>query len=557
MMTMAYFGLCKEQIVYLIHKEIEENMPKEPPSASEAGKGTDPPSLAAPPTSPTHHNTTNKIADMKSKFMSWTLNVIKETAATTPSSPSSPLYGVGVELVLAQPRLADRPPRKDDDGGSVLQRHQVIMIKSLHPSGPAAKMGVQKGDVVLQVDDTQLYYKQRVYTPPDVAHLIRGPEGTFVDVTVERRDEGGNMIQKQFHLRRDPIIGIRGRRMLKSNNGVVSTPSVSSANGVGDADAGATRNVDASTDTAAGSEDVKTSSNHAAKRNERKNSITKVSAPNMLDVLDSVLSEEKVEADGKINGLFLGDDDEQPPLSSEETSEEKTHDDNDILSNTDNISDQWEVISERSGSAIVISINGSLPSGSGSASHFLRCTSPSLLKNKFVLTEFNGDSSYLEHIVLPTDTLQGLCLAYKVSATQLRMENKFSGNSLQMAPKKIKIPMNGVTKGMMIKTQDKTSKEFKLYAFVAEIPTMELVEAKVYLDLSNWDLEEALRSAREDIDYGWDYFNGNGAESPALPMFASSVAVKPKDLTAQDIYDGAPAFEGNGFELKDINGNGR
>lgn len=529
-----------------------ENMLKEPPSASEAGKGTDPPSLAAPPTSPTHHNTTNnKIADMKSKFMSWTLNVIKETAATTPSSPSSsPLYGVGVELVLARPRLADRPPRKDDGGGSLLQgKHQVIMIKSLHPSGPAAKMGVQKGDVVLQVDDTQLDYKQRVYTPPDVAHLIRGPEGTFVDVTVERRDEGGNMIQKQFHLRRDPIVGIRGRRMLKSNNGMVGTPSVSSANGVGGADAGATRNVDASTATAAGSEDIETSSNHAAKRNERKNSITKVSAPNMLDMLDSVLSEEKEEADGKIKGPFLGDDDEQPPLSSEEASEEKTHDDNDISSNTDNISDQWEVISERSGSAIVISINGSLPSGSGSASHFLRCTSPSLLKNKFVLTEFTGDSSYLEHIVLPTDTLQGLCLAYKVSATQLRMENKFSGNSLQMAPKKIKIPMNGVTKGMMIKTQDKTSKEFKLYAFVAEIPTMELVEAKVYLDLSNWDLEEALRSAREDIDYGWDYFNG-GAESPALPMFASSVAAKPKDLTVQDIYYGAPAFEGDGVELK-------
>eukprot|EP00985_Skeletonema_marinoi_P023795 scaffold16043_cov127-Skeletonema_marinoi.AAC.2 len=122
-----------------------------------------------------------------------------------------------------------------------------------------------------------------------------------------------------------------------------------------------------------------------------------------------------------------------------------------------------------------------------------------------------------------------------------------------MAPKKIKIPMNGVTKGMVIKTQDRTSKEFKLYAFVAEIPTMELIEAKAYLDLSNWDLDEALRSAREDIDYGWDYYNnGSGAESPAVPMFASSVTAKPKDLTAQDIYDGAPAFEGDGFELQDI-----
>jgi hypothetical protein len=147
---------------------------------------------------------------------------------------------------------------------------------------------------------------------------------------------------------------------------------------------------------------------------------------------------------------------------------------------------------------------------------------------------------------------QGLCLAYKVSATQLRMENKFSGNSLQMAPKKIKIPINGVTKGMMIKTQDKTSKEFKLYAFVAEIPTLGLVEAKAYLDLSNWDLDEALSSAREDVDYGWDYYaTGTGAASPALPMFTSSVSVRPKDLTTIDIHD-ATVFEGDGFELKDI-----
>jgi LysM repeat protein len=279
----------------------------------------------------------------------------------------------------------------------------------------------------------------------------------------------------------------------------------------------------------------------------------------MLERLDSVLSEEKAEEEQKFKVLVKEDDDEQlpfnqdpAPLSSEETSEEKTQD-NDVSSNADNVSDQWELISERSGSAIVISINGSLLSGGGSASHFLRCASPSLLKNKFVLTEYTGESSYLEHVVLPTDTLQGLCLAYKVSATQLRMVNKFSGNSLQMAPKKIKIPMNGVTKGMMIKTQDKTSKEFKLYAFVAEIPTMELIEAKAYLDLCNWDLDEGLRSAREDIDYGWDYYNnGSGAESPAIPMFASSVTAKPKDLTVQDIYDGAAAFEGDGVELKDI-----
>jgi LysM repeat protein len=500
------------------------------------------------------------MADMKNKFMSWTLNVIKETAATTNTASSPPphgenLYGVGVELALAQPRSFDIPPRKD---GELLQRnHQVIIIASLHPSGPAAKMGLQKGDVVIQVDDTQLQYDHRVYTPSDVAQLVRGPEGTFVDVIVERR-EGGERIQKEFHLRREPIIGIRGRRMLNNSSRAKINTQSASAGGVGAADDGATQKDAAST----GVESAETSNKHTAKKSppDESNSNPKVPSPKMLDRLDSVLNEEKAEEKQKFKALVKEDDEEQSPtfnqdpapLTSEEVSEEKMQD-NDVSSNADNVSDQWELISERSGSAIVISINGSLLSGGGSASHFLRCASPSLLKNKFVLTEYTGESSYLEHVVLPTDTLQGLCLAYKVSATQLRMVNKFSGNSLQMAPKKIKIPMNGVTKGMMIKTQDKTSKEFKLYAFVAEIPTMELIEAKAYLDLSNWDLDEGLRSAREDVDYGWDYYNhGSGAESPAMPMFASSVTAKPKDLTVQDIYDGAAAFEGDGVELKDI-----
>mmetsp|Transcript_2783 Transcript_2783/g.4816 ORF Transcript_2783/g.4816 Transcript_2783/m.4816 type:complete len:118 (+) Transcript_2783:1-354(+) len=114
----------------------------------------------------------------------------------------------------------------------------------------------------------------------------------------------------------------------------------------------------------------------------------------------------------------------------------------------------------------------------------------------------------------------------------------------------------------MIRTQDKTSKEFKLYAFVAEIPTMELVEAKAYLDLSNWDLDEALRSAREDE--GWSCSGGGGG--PAVmdsysPMVSSSLSspspvltavARPKALTARDIYAAPPSFEGDGVELKDI-----
>ena len=88
---------------------------------------------------------------------------------------------------------------------------------------------------------------------------------------------------------------------------------------------------------------------------------------------------------------------------------------------------------------------------------------------------------------------------------------------------------------------------------------MELVEAKAYLDLSNWDLEEALRSAREDE--GWSLrnnYDGDGVSfeqqatllsTPAPLMNAST---KPKALTAHDIYSGMPPYDGDGFELSDI-----
>ena len=113
-----------------------------------------------------------------------------------------------------------------------------------------------------------------------------------------------------------------------------------------------------------------------------------------------------------------------------------------------------------------------------------------------------------------------------------------------MAPKKLKIPTKAA-KGMMIRVQDRTSKEFKLYAFVAELPTMELVEAKAYLDLSSWDLEDAIRSAREDDGFGFE--PSTMETSPVL-----SAVAKPKALTAQDVYAAPPPFDGHGFELKDI-----
>ena len=86
---------------------------------------------------------------------------------------------------------------------------------------------------------------------------------------------------------------------------------------------------------------------------------------------------------------------------------------------------------------------------------------------------------YLEHVILPTDTLQGICLAYKISSTRLKQANHFSGSSLLLAPKKLVIPISKqALRSGFIRVQDTDAKEYKLYSFLAEHRELTMTEAK-------------------------------------------------------------------------------
>lgn len=86
---------------------------------------------------------------------------------------------------------------------------------------------------------------------------------------------------------------------------------------------------------------------------------------------------------------------------------------------------------------------------------------------------------YVEHVVLPTDTLQGICLSYKISSTRLRQANCFSGNSLLLAPNKLVIPISKkALRSGFIRVQDTDAKEYKLHAMLAEFPDLSMTEAK-------------------------------------------------------------------------------
>jgi hypothetical protein len=157
--------------------------------------------------------------------------------------------------------------------------------------------------------------------------------------------------------------------------------------------------------------------------------------------------------------------------------------------------DEWDLCSEKNsvssfaGGAVVVTRSGSVRSINSHENSASALSIP--FKIQRTLSSSTIDSTdadrvmglpgidYTEHIVLPTDTLQGICLAYKISATRLRQVNQFSGNSLTMAPKKLIVPfsMQAIRSGF-IKVQDQDSREYKIHAFLAELPLLKEPDAQ-------------------------------------------------------------------------------
>ena len=98
----------------------------------------------------------------------------------------------------------------------------------------------------------------------------------------------------------------------------------------------------------------------------------------------------------------------------------------------------------------------------------------------------------IEHTVMPSDTLQGICLRYRVNVTDVRRINMFSGNSIQ-CKKILRIPL---TKDISISAQEDTH-EVLLQKFRNETGES-VAESRVYLEDSAWELEVALGAWRGD-----------------------------------------------------------
>lgn len=121
------------------------------------------------------------------------------------------------------------------------------------------------------------------------------------------------------------------------------------------------------------------------------------------------------------------------------------------------------------------------------------------------------DSDFLSHEVQKTDTLQGLCLKYHTTPTQLRQLNRFSGSNLALAPKILVIPLKQSKAGPNVtKKSPEQEKESKINSFLLafrfsknrqEMP-MGRKEAVAYLEMNDFNLEEAIADAKDDL--GWE-----------------------------------------------------
>jgi len=116
------------------------------------------------------------------------------------------------------------------------------------------------------------------------------------------------------------------------------------------------------------------------------------------------------------------------------------------------------------------------------------------------------------HEVLSTDTFQGICLRYKVTPTELRQANRLMGNNLKLGPAKLVIPSNDKNAQLDLDSQ-RSTKEEKIASLISKVThitkgKITYSEAKSYLEIADWEVEEAVDAVKEDV--AWSGEDGTG-----------------------------------------------
>ncbi len=125
----------------------------------------------------------------------------------------------------------------------------------------------------------------------------------------------------------------------------------------------------------------------------------------------------------------------------------------------------------------------------------------------------------IEHVVMPADTLQGLCLRYRVSAVSLRQYNNFSGNAFR-SRKSLRIPLEPhVPVVIQQPTEDVLIQKF------INMTNEGREEARYYLNEHNWNLMEAIAALNGDTE--WFESNRHLIAPPTAPAIPVAEMLPP------------------------------
>lgn len=126
---------------------------------------------------------------------------------------------------------------------------------------------------------------------------------------------------------------------------------------------------------------------------------------------------------------------------------------------------------------------------------------------------------FIEHVVLPSDTLAGICLRYKVKPAILKRYNQFFGENIQTV-KVIKVPaahLHGTVFHPQMKTKEVVLQTFRNKTDLGQI------EARMYLEDHDWDQERALKAWEEDN--AWEIASAAKSSKTTRGAVAEATAV--------------------------------
>jgi LysM repeat protein len=123
-----------------------------------------------------------------------------------------------------------------------------------------------------------------------------------------------------------------------------------------------------------------------------------------------------------------------------------------------------------------------------------------------VIDDYDKESTdpFMEHIIKPTDTFEGVCLRYKVTPTELRQANRFSGTNLNLAPNPLRIPKKDNMQAATAVPVNRPTREQQISRVRIACPGLARTEAKCFLELNDWNVNLAIMDAQEDVAHDGD-----------------------------------------------------